>query len=187
MSAFSDIEGRLTEKAGPIPVWGWVAVAIGGWYLYNARKKAASANSPTQTTASSTGATSAGQTSNTGDQGYAGAQLAQGYDYLNALGVNTSELGILNSSVGSNTTAQAANTAATTTNTAATNSNTTAQTLPSAPSLSNALNLKNSYTRVYQSNGAIYGVFSGANGLPKGQVYHLPGPTYAAIGGKLFG
>lgn len=120
MSEFSELGDRLTQKAGPIPVWGWVAGAV-GVYLYYKKKTVAKAT-PTDTTAADTTA----QTSNTGDQGYAGATLAAQYDQLNALGLNTSELGVLNSNVGANNTAQAANTAATTANTSATAANTVA-------------------------------------------------------------
>lgn len=119
MSEFSNLGEKLSEKAGPIPVWGWIVGLVGAYYFYYKKKSTASV-SPTATSTTD----STAQTSNTGDQGYAGAMLTAQYEQLNALGLNTSELGVLNSSVGSNTTATGANTSATTANTTATQANT---------------------------------------------------------------
>lgn len=114
------------EKAGPIPVWGWVVVIVGGGYLVYRRKQASSSADA----ANSTIAASADQSTPT-EQDYQAALLAADYSQLNALGLNTSSINsetasnaVLNASLGSNTSAVNKNTSADIGNTGALTGNT---------------------------------------------------------------
>jgi hypothetical protein len=93
------------EKAGPIPVWGWVLVVVaGGYYVYK-KRAASSASSAAATTTS----TDTGTNTTTGGMDYGPALISAEYSLQN-------QLGVLDSAVGSNTSAEGANTAAVTNN-----------------------------------------------------------------------
>ena len=64
MPLFDDLETRITEKAGPLPVWAWVLVIGGGGYLayrWYQSKHAASATAATTDTATQQDATNPAQ------------------------------------------------------------------------------------------------------------------------------
>lgn len=116
--------GSLTEKAGPLPEWGWILLVSGAGYLVY-RRHMKNKSTPTQTTTSDSTGSNTGTDPLTGvpysqeGNGYTGAILTAQYDELNALGLNTSQVGILNSNLGTATTAVQGNTTATNTNTTA--------------------------------------------------------------------
>lgn len=80
---------RFTQKAGPLPVWGWVVLIGVGYYIYTKRKAAAA---PTDTT----GVTDLSQDTGTGVGDLTPALITSEYDLANAMG-------ILNSNVSQNT------------------------------------------------------------------------------------
>lgn len=107
----------LKEKAGPIPVWGWIAIITVFGYVYYKRRQSMANNVNGVT--STAGTTGAAATAVDSSINYDPAMLTASYDLSNALGVNTAAVNansksatILNSSVGSNTGALGQNTAA---------------------------------------------------------------------------
>lgn len=109
--ALENVSSKFGEKVGPLPVWGWVAVAGVGYFIW--QKRYASTHPATQNATDTTGnAYGTGMT----DQELANAYAAEGitaeYDLYN-------QLGVLDSNVRANTTATGANTGALTTETGA--------------------------------------------------------------------
>lgn len=101
-----NITGKLTDKAGPLPVWAWsLILGVGGYAVYKWRKN------QTTTAATTTTGTTTTDTA-TGGTDLTGALITSQYDLNNSLG-------ILDSNVASNTGALAGNTAATNGNTVA--------------------------------------------------------------------
>lgn len=92
---------RLTQKAGPLPVWGW-SVIIGGVFaivIYVRNKKAASSSADT---------TSADNTAGAGgisDADLVGGDISAAYDVYNEMGKLNSTNATLATNVGANTTA----------------------------------------------------------------------------------
>lgn len=117
------LKENLTEKAGPMPVYGWIiaiSVAIlGVWYYKKKQGANSSAAAPTDTsTDTSTGLT---------PQDYMAGLIGSNYDLANQLGEAQSQVANLATNVGLNTTADAANTAATKADTSADIGNTVAE------------------------------------------------------------
>jgi len=96
--AFKD---RLTEKAGPLPVWGW-SLIVGGVIVaviyYRNKKAAATAASTTDTTSTDTATTDSASAAEAG-------QIGAAYDVYNELGKLNSTSATLATNVGANTTA----------------------------------------------------------------------------------
>lgn len=103
--AFKD---KLTEKAGPLPVWGW-SLIIGGVIIaviwYKNKQAANSASSTDTTTPTDTATTDSASAAEAG-------QIGAAYDVYNELGKLNSTSATLATNVGANTTATQANTAA---------------------------------------------------------------------------
>lgn len=110
--------GSFNEKAGPLPVWAWSLVVVGGGYVIytHFKGKSAASNSTTQDPTSQTPTA----------EDYQAAQLAAEYSLYNQLGLTTSDLANLATGVTGNTTATQQNTAALNSNTGATNADTAA-------------------------------------------------------------
>lgn len=89
-----DVKDRLTAKAGPLPVWGWVVIVIGVGYYVVKRKKGVVADE-------------VGADMTSGDalpQDYTSALISSNYALLNSQGYNTAALGSNTAALGSNTT-----------------------------------------------------------------------------------
>jgi hypothetical protein len=126
------IMDRAKEKAGPLPVYGWVLVLGGGLVaiLYWQKKKAAKSAGATDNIDPSTGQPF-GIDPATGDpytaaDAYGAADIQAEYALANQLGLVQSVDANLATNVGKNTQAQAADTSAVNRNSAATNRNTNA-------------------------------------------------------------
>lgn len=65
----ADLGERLTAKAGPLPVWGWAVLAVGGYFLYQHFKGSSASTSTSGTPASAS--TDTGAVSGTSGQGNA--------------------------------------------------------------------------------------------------------------------
>jgi hypothetical protein len=62
-----DLKSSATKKLGPLPAWGWVAVAGGGYYYYEKRKAAAAGTTAAATATAATADPNAGTTLTPGE------------------------------------------------------------------------------------------------------------------------
>lgn len=81
-------ENALTRKIGPLPAWGWAALAVGGFLVYHffiAKKPSSSTTLPTGSTAVSATAVTPGAAGSYGGGGGAGTTPTQLGNVLGAL------------------------------------------------------------------------------------------------------
>jgi hypothetical protein len=97
------------EKAGPLPVYGWVIVisVLGFGYYYYAKKKSAT----TSSAADQAGTATSTDTGPSSDQ-YAAGEIQAEYSLANQLALTQSGVSVLATNVGRNTTATTQNTMA---------------------------------------------------------------------------
>lgn len=136
------VKERLGEKAGPLPVYGWILIisaGIAGIWYYQKKKSAASSTDNTDQT---TGDTSTDTAEGITPQQYMAGLIGSQYDLSNQLGETTSDIANLATNVGANTKAESANTAATTSNTSAVARNTGAENAGTAAEKTNTSTVK---------------------------------------------
>jgi LysM repeat protein len=119
-SKIDDIQKRMMEKAGPLPVWGWVVIVLAGYYYYSKKKAAANAATNGQTSTTSTKQMSSQDLANA----YQAGLIQADYSLQDQLGYTQSSLANLGTNVGLQTTATQANTGALNSNTGAVTDNT---------------------------------------------------------------
>ena len=107
----------MMEKAGPLPIWGWLVIGgVGVYVVYRWRANQAASSSSTDTS----------NPQQVSAQDLTAGQIAADYDLYNELGITSSGLATLATNVGAQTTATQAQTTATNANTGAVQGNTTA-------------------------------------------------------------
>ena len=119
------IKERLTDKAGPLPVWGWAAILVGAFVVISyvrSKKKAASTDPNADPNAPSDTATDEADTI----PASLAAEMNAEYTLSNNLGLASSGIANLATNVGANTTATVNNTGAVNSNTGAEKQNTSA-------------------------------------------------------------